>query len=608
MALAQSGSPTPWRVVILNGSDPNLPAFLAIDRAMRAALTAPSAHPVEIYSETLDAMRFPGKELEPEILALLSRKYADRSVDAVVTVAPSALEFAEKHHDLLWPSARIVYHSVPDEVLAKMHLRPETTGVPIRHALASTVDLALLLRPHTNRVVVISGSGDFDVLMSSLAKAGLERFKSRVQIEYWLDRTVDDLVAQVSRLPSDSIVLYLTVYRDAAGRMFAPRDALKRLAEASSVPIFGAVETYVGWGIAAGQVDSLELRGQRAAQLVHAGLSHPSSSQTTSTGTTRCVADANQLARLGLDEDRLPQECEVLFRQPSLWHDYRWPVIGVALALIAQSALVVALLVQRRYRRIAELEAQRRRAEAMHTSRLALVGELSASIAHEINQPLGAILTNADAAEMLLDANPARLDDVRRILADIRRDDLRASDVIRQIRSLARKRNPEYVPIACDALLQEVADIIHVEALRRGVDVRVRAGAPKAMVLGDRVHLQQVLLALTINAKEAMADVDPSRRTLTLSTIPTNDGRVSFEVSDMGRGIDPAVASTMFDSFVTTKREGVGLGLSIARTIVEAHEGTIEARNGAGGGAVFTVTLPCAPAGAAHGQLKAQQA
>src|SRR5262245_61504015 len=129
VALFASAADRPWRVVILNGTDPYLPAFMAIDRATRAALTAPGAHPAESYSEALDRMRFPGAEIEAEVLALLRRKYANQHIDAVIAVTPPALDFAERHRDLLWPAAYIVFHSVSEEVLRKRTLLPVTTGV-----------------------------------------------------------------------------------------------------------------------------------------------------------------------------------------------------------------------------------------------------------------------------------------------------------------------------------------------------------------------------------------------------------------------------------------------------------------------------------------------
>jgi len=230
-----------------------------------------------------------------------------------------------------------------------------------------------------------------------------------------------------------------------------------------------------------------------------------------------------------------------------------------------------------------------------HASRLAVMGELTASIAHEINQPLGAILSNADAAELLLEAGPGRLDEVRRILADIRRDDLRASQVIRRMRELLGKRPLERQPLDLNDVAAGVLQLLGADAARRGVALEIELAPGLPAVHGDRVHLQQVLLNLLLNGMEAMADTPASRRRLAVRTA-RSDGGAEVAVTDSGPGIPPARLSPLFDSFFTTKKEGMGLGLSIARSIVEAHGGRIWAENRADGGAIFRFTVPTEPA------------
>lgn len=227
-----------------------------------------------------------------------------------------------------------------------------------------------------------------------------------------------------------------------------------------------------------------------------------------------------------------------------------------------------------------------------HASRLAVAGELTASIAHEINQPLGAILSNADAAEMLLERPHPPLDEVRQILIDIRRDDQRASDVIRHLRALLRKHELEIEPLDLNELLTEVLRLAAADGQRRRVHF-VREFAPDLpRVPGDRVHLQQVMLNLILNAMDAMAETPIPRRRVTLRTRRVAEDRVAVAVIDTGSGIDPERLHHIFDSFFTTKKEGMGLGLSIARSIIEAHRGVLTVENNPDGGATFAFTLP----------------
>jgi PAS domain S-box-containing protein len=230
-----------------------------------------------------------------------------------------------------------------------------------------------------------------------------------------------------------------------------------------------------------------------------------------------------------------------------------------------------------------------------HAARLAVAGELTASIAHEINQPLGAILSNADAAEMLLERPNPPLDEIRQILVDIRSDDMRASDVIRHLRSLLRKHALELQPLDLNETITEVLRLASADGQRRRVHFAREFASDLPRVPGDRVHLQQVILNLLLNAMDAMAETPIPRRRVTLRTRLVATGGVEVAVIDTGHGLDPRQAEHVFDSFFTTKKEGMGLGLSIARSIIEAHHGTLVASNNPDGGATFAFTLPPVP-------------
>ena len=227
-----------------------------------------------------------------------------------------------------------------------------------------------------------------------------------------------------------------------------------------------------------------------------------------------------------------------------------------------------------------------------HVSRLAMVGELTASIAHEINQPLGAIMSNAEAASMLLEANPNNIEEIKQILADIRRDDVRASDVIRHVRALLRKRHLEVERLDMNELASQVLGLTRAEARRRNMAWKSEFAPALPMVEGDRVYLQQVLLNLVLNAMDAMAETPEDERWLTVSTARHESGGVEIVVSDKGKGIPPDRFPRLFETFFTTKKEGMGLGLSISRMIIEAHHGQIRAENNLGRGATFRFVLP----------------
>jgi PAS domain S-box-containing protein len=228
-----------------------------------------------------------------------------------------------------------------------------------------------------------------------------------------------------------------------------------------------------------------------------------------------------------------------------------------------------------------------------HASRLAVVGELTAMIAHEINQPLGAILSNADAAEILLASERPPLEQIRKILLAIKKNDLRASDAICRIRALLRKRELEMKTVHVNEVVSDVLRLVNGDALRRRVQLRRKLELELPPVRGDRAQLEQVLLNLILNGMDALEDKPDSERLLTLQTGKGENTSVVVAVIDSGRGIPRDKMDHIFDSFFSTKKEGMGLGLSIARSIIEKHEGRIWAENNyPGTGAVFRFELP----------------
>ncbi|MFM7740198.1 MAG: two-component system sensor histidine kinase NtrB, partial [Planctomycetota bacterium] len=235
-------------------------------------------------------------------------------------------------------------------------------------------------------------------------------------------------------------------------------------------------------------------------------------------------------------------------------------------------------------------KAEEARRELVHASRLAVLSEFTTSIAHEINQPLGAILSNADAAELLLRKPSPPLDEVRQILKDIRNDDLRASEVIRRLRTLLRQGDVERQPIDLNSVVNEVIFILRTEAQRRRVEVGTELSPDAAMVLGDKVHLQQIMLNLMLNGMEAMAQTSGERR-LRLKTEQA-DGEVIVSVSDTGAGVSCERLPKIFERFFSTKPEGMGMGLAISRSLVEEHGGRIWVESTEGQGSTFRFALP----------------
>lgn len=241
-------------------------------------------------------------------------------------------------------------------------------------------------------------------------------------------------------------------------------------------------------------------------------------------------------------------------------------------------------------KRNAEQEGAFERESMAHMARVNLVGEISGSLAHELNQPLAAILSNAQAALRILRRDPGEVADIREILEDIVENDHRAGEVIRRLRVLLRRESRSLAPLVVDEMVHDSIRIIRNDLINRGVEYRLDLTVPVSQVHGDTVQLQQVLLNLIINACDAMES--STQRVLTISTRAPSAGVIRLDVRDTGPGIPPGQLEGIFAPFQTSKPNGLGMGLAICRTLLRAHGGRIGADNLPDGGAVFSIELP----------------
>jgi len=565
---------------------------IAFDSGLRQTINANPGQPIQIFSESLDEPEFGGDRYELTMATYLHDKYAERPLGAVLTLNDTALRFILRYRERLFPGVPIVYAGATRNWLHSMPtLPPDIVGVPVGFDFAGTVEQALKWHPRATRLVVVIGASKQDD-WEPLVRPEITPILGHVQAEYLIGLTLPVLQKHLRELGSDSVVLTFGFFQDGDGRSYLLHDSAALVAAASSAPVYTPVETLMGAGVVGGRVLSYEQIGRQAGEILGRLFNgQPGWQRMPKAPASVLQVDWRQIKRWGIDPQQIPPDAVVSFRPPTLWQAYRNAVLGAVTIIVLLSVLVASLLLERLRRRRAEITMQKQHTALAHASRLAVAGELTAAIAHEINQPLGAVQTNADTAEVILQAGGDRREDLLRLVGRIRNDNLRASEVIKRLRALLARQEARRQPLELNAVLTDVEAFLRPELQRRDMSLALRPAKTPARILGDETQIQQVLINLILNAMDALAEAPLDRRSI-LVQVECTTGTHSVSVKDQGRGFADGDLSKLFDSFFSTKRTGMGLGLSIARTIVVAHGGRIRAERGPSGGAIFHVELP----------------
>ncbi len=585
-------APEQASVLILLPGQPGLPAAAAIASGIRAALLMDWAFRVNIEMEHVDVARFASPDVEERRLqAVYGSKYRDQRFDVIVAALPEPFQFVLRARDELWPGTPVVVCGVDEGSVRDLKPPPDFAVLTIRFDMEGTVQAALALLPDTRHVALVGGASQpeqvyHDLIRQAVARAGLDA----------IDLTklpIADALARVSSLPEHTVIIQSSYQVDGAGRRFYGIDLIPHVSSAANRPVFTPLGLALGRGVVGGSIIEFEDIGRDAARMATRLLRSGTAPATPvpSLATAMPRFDARQLARWRLDERRLPKDSQVMFREPTLWQQYRWHVAGAAGLIGAQAALIFTLLVHRRRRREAEAAALRLLAQLAHRDRVAGMGQLASSLAHELGQPLTAILTNAEAANQLLAGPQPDLGEVRECVDDVISADRRASEVIGRMWKLLKRTDFVSMPLRLEDLAANTIELVANDALLHAVTIQFRPAADLPVAYGDGVQIQQVILNLLTNAITAAANGGAANRRVTVWTAAATAPYVELGVHDSGKGISEADLDRVFEPFFTTKVDGLGVGLAISRTIVKAHGGRLLVANDPAGGAIFRIHL-----------------
>ena len=582
----------PKKILILHTFGPNFEQGAAWSREIQKELNRQSPWPLNIQEQSLVTALDGDDAAEAKFVEYLGALYAQRAPDLIVALGAPAARFVQRHKTDMFPKTPMLLAAVEVRRIEPSLLSEQDAVAGVRYDQVAAIENMLRLLPETKAIAIIVGvspgerywAGEYQRVLGPL-------LKNKVELIFYGEQPLNEILKGVASLPPHTAIFFHQLAVDGAGAVYGDKEPLKRIYEVANAPIFSFDETYFNGQIVGGPMFSPAEGAQPMAAVAIRMLGGEKTTGIDPVGFSTPKYDWRQLQRWNISESRLPPGSEILFREPTVWERYSWQIASIVAVLLIQAGLIAVLLQEHRRRQFAEVQSRQRMTELAHVNRFATAGELTASIAHEINQPLGSILANAETAEAILKSSSPDIAELREIVSDILHDDRRATEVIQRMRSLLKKAPFEQKQFDLNEVVQETIRFFSSLAVGRKFEL-VSVITPEALpILGDRIQLQQVILNLVVNGIDAMRDTPSENRIISIRTSRV-ENFAQLSVSDRGSGIPEDKLKEVFEPFFTSKAEGMGMGLSIARTIIEAHHGQISAKNRDHGGASFRIRLP----------------
>jgi signal transduction histidine kinase len=587
-------------VVVFCAYDTNLPAYGNILAGLKNTISGNRHEPVNLMVEYLDLGRSHSDDYPRFIIDLYNNKLKQFSVDLLITIGPGLNNALIKYADSSFKNLNTISIDLdmPGKVtLADMNIK-NGKEIILKFQVRNSIKQALDLFPEHRNVFVIAGKSRLDSYFSTLIRQCVNEFEPVHNFNFVPTMTMDSTIRFVRAIPANSIVLIPAYIQDAADVPFSTPEVLEIITRNCPAPVFlpitdAGVKTKGGVG---GYLFSYDKLGKEIGKIANGVLNGKRIQDMTinENGFYEHFYNWAELERWHLTDSKLIPSGSIFYnRDTSFLKLYKWYILGVFLFILSQTILIIYLI--RLNRRQKAISIKMEETESMHrelirTDRLAKMSTLTASLSHELFQPLAAIRLTAEAGKKFIETNKLDNDKASRMFDNILEDNIRATKIISSVKSLMKTETPEKENVTLNALISETADIIRTEVYKKGIDLRLGCVPDKVVVFGSKIQLQQVLMNFIRNAAAAMEKNDQGNRTMEIILRIIKDEAI-VSVRDTGEGINDEVREKLFKPFVSTKKDGFGIGLTLCKSLIENHNGKIWAEDIPGGGTMFSFSL-----------------
>lgn len=590
-------------IVVFFSYGSNLPAFEKVLNGLNSAIRKNSNEPVNIITEYLDISRSAGDEYYPKfIISLYNDKLTKLTVDLLITVGPGANKALLKYGSNKLKDLKMINIDINLPGRTKMSELEITNGLEILLDFKpqKTLKHAFDLFPDHKEVYVISGVSPLDKYYTSLIAKNKNAFEADHRFKFISDLSIDSIIRFVPSLPKKSIVLIPAFLQDASRVSFSTPEVIEMISKHSPAPVFLSV-TDGGFNAKCGSIGgflfSYNNLGEEAGRIAHEILSGKQikNIKVDDSRFYEYMYDWNELERWGLtDSAILPDDAVFYNRNLSFLQLYKWYIVGILAFVLSQTLLIFYLIrLNKRQKSIThklhETEGMYR--ELVHMDRVSKMSLLTAALSHELFQPLAAIRLTAQAGKQLIQKEKFDAENASQMFDNILEDETRATKLIRSVKSLMKAESGDKGIVNLNLLLDETVALLGFEAKKNWIRIKVIFEANPVFVWGEKIQLQQVLMNFMRNASSAMEGNAPHDKLMEIILRLSTEEAI-LSVMDSGPGIDIATKEKLFQPFVSTKKEGFGIGLTLCKSLIEKHNGTIWAENTPGGGALFAFSLP----------------